>query len=147
MGKASESSINFMTKLRLAVVESLLGKLTGMVKMNNNSLGLILIFMCTILNTGGQFFLKKGAATFNLVSILTVYLIIGLFLYGISALFLIFALKFGELSVIYPIISVTFIWVTFISRFYLNEVIILRQYFGIAFILFGVFLINRGGGK
>ena len=146
MGKVLIILINFTTKPQSAEEESLLGKLTGMV--NNNILGLILVFICTILNTGGQFLMKKGVSIFSLATLPTnYYLILGFFLYGISALFLIIALKFGELSVIYPVISVTFIWVTLISRFVLKEVIILKQYFGVTFILLGVFLITRGGKK
>ena len=110
--------------------------------------GIILIIICTIFTAIGQFFIKKGTETltFNLVNIITNYsLIFGLFLYGLSGVILVFALKQGKLHVIYPMISLSYIWTTLISVFLLNEQVSGIQITGIGSVLLGVFFITKEG--
>jgi multidrug transporter EmrE-like cation transporter len=57
----------------------------------------------------------------------------------------VYALRFGELNTLYPIVSLTFIWVTMISVYVLNESISFSKISGITTIIGGVFLIQRGG--
>jgi len=105
------------------------------------------MLICTVFTSIGQFFIKKGTSTltFNLLDILSNYsLIFGLFLYGLSGVILVFALRQGELNVIYPMISFSYIWTTLISIFLLNEQVSGIQVSGIAFVLFGVFFITKG---
>jgi drug/metabolite transporter (DMT)-like permease len=108
--------------------------------------GIYLMLVCTIFTAMGQFFLKKGAANLTIPELFFNYsLIFGFFLYGIGALLMIFALKFGELNTLYPIVSLTFIWVTLLSIFVLKEPVSGYQYLGIGTILAGVFIIAKGG--
>jgi drug/metabolite transporter (DMT)-like permease len=113
--------------------------------MSKSILGLALVFLCTLSNTIGQYFIKLGANIFTFNTLFqNYYLFIGIIIYAISAILLIFALKFGELTVIYPAVSLTFIWVTLLSIYVLHEVIVLKQFFGIFFVLAGVFFVTRG---
>jgi len=108
------------------------------------------MIICTVFTSIGQFFIKKGTLTltFNLIELLTNYsLIFGLFLYGLSGVLLVFALRQGELNVIYPMISFSYIWTTLISVFLLNEQVSGIQISGIGFVLFGVFFITKGEKK
>ena len=112
--------------------------------------GIILMIICTIFTAIGQFFIKTGVETLtlNLFSIITNYsLIFGLFLYGFSGIILVFALKQGELNVIYPMISLSYIWTTLISIFLLNEYVSGVQITGISAVLLGVFFITNGEKK
>lgn len=107
------------------------------------------MFICTVFTALGQFFFKLSTTNlvFDLSLIYNYNLLLGLFFYGIGALLMIFALKYGELNTLYPIVSLTFIWVTLISVFILHETISLFKFSGIGVIIFGVFMIQRGSLK
>src|SRR3989344_6489309 len=86
--------------------------------------GIVLMLFCTIFTASGQLFFKYSSEKFqwNFMSLITNYnLLLGLFLYGIGAALFILALKFGDLSATYPLVSLTFIWVMLISSFILKE--------------------------
>ena len=69
-------------------------------------------------------------------------LITGLFLYGFATLISLFALKAGELSVLYPIVALQYVWTNFLSMKYLREKITAMKWAGIAMIIIGVCLIG-----
>lgn len=66
-------------------------------------------------------------------------------LYGISAILFIVALKHGNLSVLYPVIATSYVWVTLISFRVLHEPVSIAKFLGIALILCGVMLIVKNG--
>ena len=106
-----------------------------------------LVIIATIIGSFGGLFLKKGSSrvSFNLKNWLTnYYLYLGGTFYGASSIFSIIALKFGELSVLYPFASLTYIWIALLSKFILKEKINIWKYIGIAFILIGVSFIGLG---
>lgn len=108
---------------------------------------ILLVLFCTAITTSAQIFYKLGANVlqFNLFSLITNYnLIIGLGLYAIGAALLIIALKGGELSVLYPIIATSYIWVTFASSYFFNESVNLFKWLGIVFVIIGVTVIGYG---
>jgi undecaprenyl phosphate-alpha-L-ara4N flippase subunit ArnE len=107
-----------------------------------------LVIFCTFLTAIAQIFYKIGAdrLVFNFYSVITnFHLLSGLFLYLIAAIILIVSLKYGELSVLYPIIATGYIWVSFLSIYFLDEVINLYKWTGIIIIFIGVSLIGYGG--
>ncbi len=107
----------------------------------------LLVLSCTAITTSAQIFYKLGANVlqFNLFSLITNYnLIIGLGLYAIGAALLIIALKGGELSVLYPIIATSYIWVTLASSYFFNEPVNLFKWIGIACVIIGVTVIGYG---
>lgn len=113
--------------------------------MKNLKIGILLMVLCTIFTAIGQLFFKYSSVNFklNIFSIITnINLILGLFFYALGAGLLIIALKFGNLSVIYPFVSLTFVWVLFISFWFLNESINNFKVSGIIFIVFGVSLMG-----
>ena len=67
---------------------------------------------------------------------------LGLGIYGVCALLLIFSLKHKDLIVIFPITSTTYLWTQIIARKYLNENINRYKIAGILLILMGVILIQ-----
>lgn len=71
----------------------------------------------------------------------------GLSLYGIFTLLLVLALRDGELSTLYPIISLTYVWVTFLSVWLFGESMNPFKALGVATIVFGVALLGKGGKK
>lgn len=104
----------------------------------------------TFLTSIAQLFYKFGAdkLEFNIISIVTNYpLIIGIVIYGFAALLFVFGLKHGEVSVLYPIIATSYIWVSLLSKYFLNEELKISKWIGILFIFAGVSLISLKSRK
>jgi drug/metabolite transporter (DMT)-like permease len=107
----------------------------------------VLMFLCTFLTAFAQFFYKRGAATLSLSFsgiFLNTFLYLGVLLYLAGAVLMIIALRSGELSVLYPIIATSFIWVNLISAHQLHEAISLFKWLGVAAIILGISLIGFG---
>ena len=63
--------------------------------------------------------------------------------YGIGSLIFVYALKFGELSILYPITSMTYLFSFILSKKFLNEKINKYRYISIILIIVGVILIAQ----
>jgi len=116
--------------------------------MATKPLAIILVFATTFLLSIAQVFLKKGAnlLSFNLLELITNYnLITGLGIYVFALFVVIFALKHGEVSTLYPIIALSYIWVTILASSIFNEPVNPLKWAGIAAIFLGVSLIGLGG--
>ncbi len=72
-------------------------------------------------------------------------LFVGYALYGINTVLLAYALKGRELSRLYPIIALTYVWVTLLSVTMLHEHVNFFRILGITAIVAGVSIL--GGGK
>ena len=71
----------------------------------------------------------------------------GFCLYGFSALLFTYALRDGQLSILYPVISLTYVWVTSLSIPLLHETINIYKAIGITTIVAGVAVLGKGGRK
>ncbi len=83
-----------------------------------------LVVLATLIAAFGPIFMKKGSGKFklNISALIRNYeLILGIMFYGISTIFFIPALKGGELSVLYPFVSLSYVWVSLLSIKMLNE--------------------------
>ncbi len=108
---------------------------------------IILMIFVTFILTIGNSLLKRAADNFSwniLGSIFNLYLIGGLFTVLIGGILFIVALKYGELSVLYPIVSLSFVWVVLYSKIFFQETLFLWQYIGIASIILGVSFLGVG---
>lgn len=109
-----------------------------------------LVLFCTLLTSSGQLFWKFGAdkLEFNIISILTTYeILIGLLLYSIGGMLIIISYRGGEVSTLYPILATSFIWVSFLSIYFLNESMNIFKWMGILTIIGGIVLIGYGSNK
>ena len=109
-----------------------------------------LVFSCTLLGAAAQILMKNGMAHFapTPVALLTnIPLIIGFALYGVNTLMLVLALREGDLSTLYPIIALTYVWVTLLSYLLLREKPSLFKNIGIIIIIAGVAALGRGNRK
>lgn len=107
----------------------------------------LLVLFTTLLTSSAQLLWKKGSAAldFNILSILTnYYLIAGILLYVVGGILLILSFRGGEVSVLYPIIATSYIWVSFLSIFFLNESMNNFKWLGVASIIAGIILIGYG---
>jgi multidrug transporter EmrE-like cation transporter len=71
----------------------------------------------------------------------------GLSLYGLSTLLLVLALRDGELSMLYPVIALTYVWVTLLSFLIFHDRVNPFKLTGIAIIVIGVGVLGRGQRK
>ena len=71
-------------------------------------------------------------------------LFFGVFLYGIGTVLSLVALKFGELSVLYPFVALQYVWANILSKKYLGEELNLLKWSGIALLFVGVTLVGLG---
>lgn len=99
--------------------------------------------------------MKSGAETVTHPGVLGVLaalftnltLLGGYCLYGLSTLLLILALRDGQLSLLYPVIALTYVWVTVLSVALFQETINIFKLTGIATIVVGVVVLGRSGMK
>lgn len=73
-----------------------------------------------------------------------IFLAAGFFLYGIGALSMIVAYKFGKVSILQPILSLNYILSIVLAATVLNETITLVKCIGVLGIMAGVLLIAGG---
>ncbi len=102
---------------------------------------IILVVICTLFAAAGQMLYKLGSyfLAWDFIKIITNYYIIsGIIVYVTGFILLIIALKYGELSVLYPIIGLSYVWVAIISVYVLGELMNVWKIVGIGFILAGV---------
>jgi drug/metabolite transporter (DMT)-like permease len=122
-----------------------------------------MVFLCTLLGAAGQVFIKTGAKASavaapwttpagiwaNLWAMATnLNLIGGYALYGLMTVVFIYALRDEELSLMYPIISLTYVWVAGLSFWLFGETVNLHKFVGVLIIVMGVAVLGKeGGGK
>src|SRR3989344_4346863 len=83
---------------------------------------IIIVLLSTLLTSIGQLFFKFGANKLSLENLFSNYLLfIGIILYIVALVIFILALKNNELSLLYPLYATSYIWVSLLSMFFLNE--------------------------
>ena len=103
-----------------------------------NKKGILLMCISSILVCVGQL-MWKLATDGNIF-----LLFIGFGLYGLGALVMIYAYRFGSLSVLQPVLSLNYVFTIILSYFVLKEVITLSKVIGVLIIIIGVLLIAGG---
>src|SRR5665213_554409 len=113
---------------------------------------LLMILVFTLLSAAAQVLLKFGTVQLKLhptlAGLLTNFpLIGGMALYGIGAALMVLALRHGELSVLYPLISLSYVWVAILSVVVFGEVMNPYKIGGICAIMAGVGVLGLGSHK
>jgi|TARA_B100001964_G_scaffold228947_1_gene280698 undecaprenyl phosphate-alpha-L-ara4N flippase subunit ArnE len=109
-----------------------------------------IVLASTLLTSTAQLFYKFGAEKleFDILSIITnVNIIAGILLYAVGGILLIISFRGGEVSVLYPIFATSYIWVSFLSIYFLGEVMNIFKWTGIFVIIAGIILIGYGSEK
>lgn len=100
-----------------------------------------LLLLTVLLNTVAQTLLKLGAGQ----NILNLYLLTGIFSYGLSTIIYIFVLSKLNLSLTYPlVIGLTVVATTFAGAIVLKEQVLNIQWIGIGLMLSGICAIAFG---
>lgn len=108
------------------------------------------MILCTLLTSAAQILYKIGAnkLVLEFSAILRNYqLFTGLALYIIAGIILILALKGGDVTVLYPIIATSYVWVALLSTLFLGEVINAYKWTGIVTIIIGIIFVSLGSKK
>ena len=108
-------------------------------------LGLILlVVLATIIGSVGSLFLKKASTNlkFSLRGVFNFKLMFGIFMYFLATLIFITALRKGNLNTLYPLTSLSYIWVSLLSIRFLKEKMNRFKWGGIFLILVGVIVIT-----
>ena len=111
-----------------------------------NVTSIILVLFGTFLGAVGALLIKKGNDQFAFTPFIrSNYFWVGVPFYVVSTICYIFALRMEQLSIIYPLVSTTYIWTTIFSVRYLGEEMNKWKYIGLAGIVVGIVLIGIGG--
>lgn len=108
---------------------------------------MLLVLAASFLGSFGAVFLKSGAQKLRhglRYLILNLRLALGVGLFLGSSVFYLLGLKRGEVSVLYPMVSLANVWTLFWSRLFFKEPITHAKTLGLLLILVGVFFIGLG---
>ena len=130
------------------------------VKRSNKSIYMVL--GCTVFAAAAQVLMKFGAnhampqmiltdtstwMPFALALLGNYMLLLGYCVQSGNALLLILALRDGELSMLYPIIALTYVWVNLLSMYFFREQMNIWKALGIVLVIGGVALLGRASAR
>jgi multidrug transporter EmrE-like cation transporter len=109
-----------------------------------------MVFVATagFIGSFGAAFLKAGAAHLkgSIASIITNWrLAAGIAAYGISSVFFVRGMAQGELSVLYPLVALGYMWTMLWSKVFFGERFTRAKFGGLALILAGLAVLGWGG--
>jgi drug/metabolite transporter (DMT)-like permease len=108
-----------------------------------------MVFVAGIVGSFGAVFLKLGAVRLgkSMWTFVNSRLILGVSLYLGSTVFYLSGLKSGQLSVLYPMVSLGYIWTLLWSYLFFKESMNRYKFAGLALIVLGVVLVGVGSGQ
>jgi drug/metabolite transporter (DMT)-like permease len=115
---------------------------------------IVIVICCTLLVAIAQYLIKLGANRLShaglvatAIGIFTIpALFAGYCLYGVFTVLFVYALRHGELSVLYPLIALSYVWVTITGVVAFHEVMNPLRVTGLVVIVAGVAVLGLGGG-
>jgi multidrug transporter EmrE-like cation transporter len=107
---------------------------------------MLLVFIASVIGSFGAVFLKMGAARLDgsILSFVNSRLILGVTLFLGSSVFYALGIRGGQLSVLYPMVSLGYIWTLLWSRLFFKEPFTSSKFVGLGLILLGVFFVGLG---
>jgi drug/metabolite transporter (DMT)-like permease len=108
---------------------------------------ILLVLAASFLGSIGAAFLKAGSGKLHSglkYLILNGKLALGVFFFCASSVLYVFGLRQGTLSVLYPMVSLSYVWAMLWSRLFLNEQFTRRKLYGVCLIAVGIAFIGLG---
>ena len=108
---------------------------------------IVLVLLASFIGSFGAVFLKLGAERLGgpITKLLTNYwLAVGIVLYLLSSVFYMMGVAQGQLTVLYPMVSIGYIWAILWARLFFKEPFTATKAGGLLMIIVGVALINLG---
>ena len=106
-----------------------------------------LVMVASFLGSFGAVFLKGGANKLSLSIPGIVHnwrLAIGVLFYLTSSVFFVMAQKQGQLSILYPLVSLGYVWTLLWARIIFHEHLTKSKFVGLGLILAGIVFLNLG---
>ena len=106
----------------------------------NNQLykGIAIMLFSSLLTCTGQLCWKLSAQENTLL-----FILVGFALYGMGAVCMILALRFGDLSVLHPMLGLGYVLSVLLGNVVLHEPFKIKKLIGITVILFGLICLSR----
>jgi multidrug transporter EmrE-like cation transporter len=107
---------------------------------------ILLVLGGSFIGSFGAVFLKMGSAQLRngFMQIFNLQLAAGAGMYLLSTCFFIVALQHGELTVLYPLVSLGYVWTLLWSKLFFKEPLTRYKFLGLFLILVGVSFIGMG---
>ena len=107
---------------------------------------MLLVMAASVVGSFGAVFLKMGAGrlTKSLLSFFNLHLALGVALFLGSSVFYGLGVKGGDLSVLYPMVSLGYVWTLIWAKIFFKEEFTREKIVGLALVLVGVFFVGLG---
>ena len=108
---------------------------------------ILLVLFASFIGSFGTVFLKAGADKLErtIRGVLTNWrLFVGVIIFLTSFGMYAVAVKSGELTILYPMVSLGYLWTLIWSRLIFKEPLTRNKFIGVGMILFGVVILNLG---
>lgn len=107
---------------------------------------MLLVLFGSFIGSVGMVFLKKASQDLHkgFLHIVNVNSAIGVTLFLISSAFYISGIRNGQLSVLYPMVSLSYVWALFWARLVFDEPLTKQKFAGLGLVLAGVFFLGLG---
>ncbi len=107
---------------------------------------MLLVLVASFIGSFGAVFLKLGSAKLHggFWKIFNLQLAIGVALFMGSSFFFVMGIRHGQLSVLYPMVSLGYIWTLVWARLLFKEPFTRQKFLGLALILLGVSFVGMG---
>lgn len=107
---------------------------------------ILLVLLGSFIGSIGMVFLKKASKDLHkgFLHIVNLNSAIGVALFVISSVFYLTGIRNGQLSVLYPMVSLSYVWALFWARIFFNEPLTRQKFAGLGLVLVGVFFLGLG---
>ena len=108
---------------------------------------MLLVLLASFIGSFGAVFLKMGAQRLKLsigALLRNYHLAAGVFFFLLSSYFYVLGVRVGELTILYPMVSLGYVWTLFWSRIFFKEPFTRSKFIGLGMILVGIVFLNLG---
>lgn len=107
---------------------------------------ILLVFFGSVLGSIGMVFLKKASAHLHkgFLHIINVNAALGVGLFLLSSVFYIKGISQGQLSVLYPMVSLSYVWAIVWAKLFFHEQFTKQKFVGLGLVLVGVICVGLG---
>lgn len=108
---------------------------------------ILLVLLAAFVGSFGAVFLKSGAGRLHRQITTLIFnwrLAAGVGFFLLSSFFFVLGVREGELTILYPMVALGYIWTLLWSRLFFGEPFTRNKFVGIGLILAGIVLLNLG---